>query len=346
MSGACTSAGAQVSMSTPCSASTARRSRSAALACACATRWVAPCGGGASRCSGGILARSGCKAAASAPRATASRRRSAAPGGASLTISASAKGTSAKLASAGSATHSWREHRQSLKHISGDKRSCAKWKSCGQEKPRTHLALPPTTCGRSTARRQSPLSAMLSTASDSIGAECFPGSFGSKLKNCISRAAVAIDWALSSSSSAAASSRSSSICMGGGLVTQDAPRLRALVAAAEFATPTALVVEAASSPSSSASAKPCCLKASTSIQPRAHCTSNTGSRRCSSKNTWPRPKNQLQRDSTTMCRDGNGTAARACAALTISSRSKAPRLPCTSAQSANVRAAIAARARL
>mmetsp|Transcript_1960 Transcript_1960/g.5492 ORF Transcript_1960/g.5492 Transcript_1960/m.5492 type:complete len:543 (-) Transcript_1960:733-2361(-) len=101
-----------------------------------------------------------------------------------------------------------------------------------------------------------------------------------------------------------------------------------------------------SSPSSSASAKPCCLKASTSIQPKAHWTSKMGSRKCSSKKIWPRPRNQLQSDSTTMCRDGKGTAANACAELMISSRSKAPRLPCTKAQSESVRAAMTARARL
>mmetsp|Transcript_1959 Transcript_1959/g.5486 ORF Transcript_1959/g.5486 Transcript_1959/m.5486 type:complete len:273 (-) Transcript_1959:806-1624(-) len=191
-SGTGTSAGDHMSMSTPWSARTMRRSCSPALASSRGKRCIDPCGGGASRCAGGIRANNGCKAAASAPRATASRKRSAAPGGASFTFSASAKGTSANVASSGSATQTCRELRQSRKRNSAESRSCAKRKSCGQEKPRNQRVLPPTVCGKSTARRQRPLSAMLSTASDNIGDECLPGNFGSKLKNCMSRDAVAM----------------------------------------------------------------------------------------------------------------------------------------------------------
>mmetsp|Transcript_86330 Transcript_86330/g.252621 ORF Transcript_86330/g.252621 Transcript_86330/m.252621 type:complete len:469 (+) Transcript_86330:1142-2548(+) len=254
-------------------------------------------------------------------------------------------------ASLGLATQSCRAHFQIRKRISTGSRSWAKAKSEGHEKPLSQRVWPSTVLGIRVARRQRPLSATDSTANDSMGAPCLPGSLGSKLKNCVRWAAMAMASSLSSSSSSAPATSSSASAFG--LVTHDMPRLRALAAALPVAAApprfcpwTARnAAMAASLPSPSRSpASWRCLKASTSSQPKAHCTSSTGSRRCSSKKMWPRFSNQPQRGSITTCRAEKGTAASACAALRISSRSRlAP--PYTRAQSASVWAATVALAR-
>mmetsp|Transcript_39348 Transcript_39348/g.83866 ORF Transcript_39348/g.83866 Transcript_39348/m.83866 type:complete len:207 (+) Transcript_39348:904-1524(+) len=150
---------------------------------------------------GGNLSTSCFNATGSAPNATASRSRSAAPAGESFMCFSRAKGISAKLAKAGSCTQTCRAARQSLKRISGPNLMCAKEKSCGHENPRFHRVAPLTMVGSRTARRHSPVSATASTAKDRIGPECFPGSFGRRLKNCINFEAVAITSPGSSSSS-------------------------------------------------------------------------------------------------------------------------------------------------
>mmetsp|Transcript_110626 Transcript_110626/g.277122 ORF Transcript_110626/g.277122 Transcript_110626/m.277122 type:complete len:445 (-) Transcript_110626:1971-3305(-) len=350
-SGTCTSAGAQTSMSMSSSAKAARCSCSAALASARGSSSDSPRGRNDLSVLGGNRDNNGESAEASAPNATASRRRAAVPAGASFITLTSAAGTSARGASSGSETQSWRAHRQRRNRISAGSLSWAKAKSCGQEKPRSHRGRPPTMRGNKTPRRQRPLSAMDSTANESIGDACFPGSFGTRLKNCNILEDVCCSSAPSSSSTSSSPSSPPTLALpAAGLEpTQEAPRPRATFAAAATCACGArlfpAMADAASSKSSSSSKwRPCCLKASTNIQPNAHCTSRTGSRRCSSKKTWPRPSNQLQSGSTTMWRSGKGTTDNALAALRISSLSREPPL-CTKAQSAIVRAATAARAR-
>mmetsp|Transcript_8997 Transcript_8997/g.25053 ORF Transcript_8997/g.25053 Transcript_8997/m.25053 type:complete len:280 (+) Transcript_8997:648-1487(+) len=278
----------------------------------------------------------------------ASCRSCAAPTGASPTTEPSANGTSARGASVGLATQSCRATRQSRKRISTGSRSCAKTKSDGHEKPRNQRVWPSIVRGNKAARRHKPLSATDSTARDNIGAPCLPGSFDNKLKNCVSCAAIAIASLLSSSSSSPL--QASSSASGFGLVTHDIPRQRALAAAlaaalvtataaalaVRFCAPAPSKARADSLPSPSKSpSRQRCLNASTSNQPRAHCTSSTGSRKCSSKKMWPRLRSQPQRGSKTRCRAEKGTAARAWAALRTSSRSRLVP-PYNRAQSAKV----------
>mmetsp|Transcript_18467 Transcript_18467/g.51351 ORF Transcript_18467/g.51351 Transcript_18467/m.51351 type:complete len:308 (+) Transcript_18467:286-1209(+) len=304
MSGVCTSAGAQESQLMPNSASCARRSFSAAFASA---RGNKPSVLSLVFSLGGRRETKGESAAASAPSATASRTRPAAPAGASFMTWTKAKGTSAYVAKAGSEMQSCSAQRHKRNLMSAARRSWAKLKSCGQEKPRRHRALPPTMWGSSTERRQRPVSAMDSTARESMGAECLPGSFGKRPKNCMSLEAVAMASAWSSSSSSSAVfSPSMGTGSSAGLCTQEVPRcLVAFVAAAAWlafaGVATALGALCSSSTSTSSRSWEVCLKASTSIQPRAHCSSRTGSRRCSSKKTWPKPRSHRQSGSTATC---------------------------------------------
>mmetsp|Transcript_48975 Transcript_48975/g.129467 ORF Transcript_48975/g.129467 Transcript_48975/m.129467 type:complete len:227 (+) Transcript_48975:414-1094(+) len=198
ISGALTSAGAQVSTMMPRSASADRRCFSAASASARGCSSAAPSGSEMSARSLGKALSTGARADASAPRMIAWRTSSWAPAGASLATCASAKGISARGARLGLATQTCSAHRQRRNRISAGTRSCTKLKSCGQEKPRSQRVCPSTACGRRAARRQSPLSAIDSTASDSIGAPCLPGSFGSSAKNCARRDDSAIASAVSS----------------------------------------------------------------------------------------------------------------------------------------------------
>mmetsp|Transcript_16858 Transcript_16858/g.52930 ORF Transcript_16858/g.52930 Transcript_16858/m.52930 type:complete len:242 (-) Transcript_16858:1050-1775(-) len=194
-------AGAQSSTRTPRLASSSRLSCSAASNSFRGARrpLLAPCGDGR-------RAARGASASRSAPNARASATSSAAPGGASPAFETSANGTSARGASAGLATQSCRAHFQTRKRISAGSRSWAKAKSEGQEKPRSQRVWPPTRRGIRAARRQRPLSATDSSARDSMGAPCLPGSFGSRLKNCERWAAMAMAPSLSSSSSSSSDS--------------------------------------------------------------------------------------------------------------------------------------------
>lgn len=77
---------------------------------------------------------------------------------------------------------------------------------------------PSSLCGKSTPRLHRPLSAIDSSAKDSMGAPCLPGSFGSSAKNCARRDAMAM--ASASSSTGASPSLSPSLSqrsLGGGL---------------------------------------------------------------------------------------------------------------------------------
>mmetsp|Transcript_11064 Transcript_11064/g.24260 ORF Transcript_11064/g.24260 Transcript_11064/m.24260 type:complete len:297 (+) Transcript_11064:273-1163(+) len=248
---------------------------------------------------------SGPNASGSAPRSRASCSSSGAPGGASAAADAKANGISAKGASSGLLTQICREHLQSRKRISVGRRSWTKLNSSGHEKFLSQRVWPSSLWGSSTPRLHKPLSATDSSARDSMGAPCFPGSFGRSAKNCVSREAIAIASA-SSCSRGFTSGTSTGFCLG--LVTQERPRF--------FGGSLGL--------STSSGSRRLCLKASTSIQPSAHCTSRTGSLRCSSKKMWPRLKSQPQRGSMTTWREENGTAARAEAALRTSSLSSKP----------------------
>lgn len=68
---------------------------------------------------------------------------------------------------------------------------------------------PSSLCGKSTPRLHRPLSAIDSSAKDSMGAPCLPGSFGSSAKNCARRDAMAM--ASASSSTGASPSLSPSL---------------------------------------------------------------------------------------------------------------------------------------
>mmetsp|Transcript_29163 Transcript_29163/g.52858 ORF Transcript_29163/g.52858 Transcript_29163/m.52858 type:complete len:207 (-) Transcript_29163:2464-3084(-) len=140
----------------------------------------------------GSLARNGPSASGSAPKSKASCSSSDAPGGASAATEAKANGISANGARDGSLTQICKEHLQRRNRMSAGNRSCTNEKSSGQEKFLSHRVCPSDVCGRRTPRRQSPLSHTDSKASDSIGAPCLPGSFGSSAKNCVIRDAIAI----------------------------------------------------------------------------------------------------------------------------------------------------------
>mmetsp|Transcript_115509 Transcript_115509/g.274540 ORF Transcript_115509/g.274540 Transcript_115509/m.274540 type:complete len:336 (+) Transcript_115509:286-1293(+) len=275
---------------------------------------------------GGRRAHKGPNDSGSAPKSKASCNSSEAPGGASAATEARAKGISARGASAGLLTQICSEHLQRRNRISVGRRSCTKLKSSGHEKFLSHRVWPSSLCGSRTPRRHRPLSATDSRARDSMGAPCFPGCFGSRAKNCVSLEAMAIASASSCPRGLGLAS-TTGFCLPG-LVTQERPRF---LGGSSF---TGL---------SMGSGSCLCLKASTSIQPNAHWTSSTGSLRCSSKKMWPRLSSHPQSGSMTTWREEKGAAASAEAAESTSSRSSSP--PWTRAQSANARAATAARAR-
>mmetsp|Transcript_98921 Transcript_98921/g.178609 ORF Transcript_98921/g.178609 Transcript_98921/m.178609 type:complete len:319 (-) Transcript_98921:2293-3249(-) len=277
--GTSTSAGAQTSTLMPKAVSSARRSLSAASAAAGVSSsfgwdkespetpratgfFLPPCSGTA-----GSIELSRAKASGSAPSSKASWRSSAAPGGASAAAAARAKGISANCASTGLETQICSEHLHRRKRISTGNRSWTKAKSSGNENPLSQRVWPSTVCGRSAPRRHSPLSQMDSTASDSIGAPCLPGSFGNRLKNCVSledTAMASLASPLSSmlpptSSSDSSMSTTFGLPSSSGLRTQESPRLRP--ASSRCRSP----------PSASFSTgRRRCLKASTSIHPSAH----------------------------------------------------------------------------